>query len=78
MASLAIDRFSLPPRLEAEAQRLAAELRIDPKYGVQYPMLVGYLSASVAVALERPRWKSRDRLAVDLRTVQLLGRDRPR
>jgi hypothetical protein len=63
--TLAIDRFRLPPHLEAQAQRNAEHLFNEPS------LLLGYLSSSVAIALERPRWKDRDQLAVDLRTVQI-------
>ena len=68
---IALDRFreSVPPHIEARAQAIAAEVgpgRQDPHF------LLGYLQASIAVALERPRWRSRDRLAVDLRVVDIL------
>ena len=72
--SLAIDRFALPADLEAEAQRIAGEFRYnDPD------LMLGWLKASVAIALERPRWRNRDRdrLAVDLRVVQIV-QTRPR
>lgn len=74
---LAIDRFrtkGLPPRLETEARLIAHDLRgsgsADPAF------LLGWLTASVATSLERPRWRSRDRLAIDLRVVDILRAER--
>lgn len=70
MTELAIDRFRdkrLPRRLEDEARDRAAIIGSG-----NADFLLGYLQASVAMALERPRWASKDKLALDLRTVQLL------
>ena len=77
MTTLAIDRFreqGLSPDLEARAQEVAREIRWadDPN------LLCGYLSQSIAIALERPRWASHDRLAIDLRVVDIIrGRRTP-
>lgn len=71
MTTLAIDRFrarGVAPDIEARAQEIASAMR-----GVRDPaLLLGYLEASVAVALERPRLANRDRLAIDLRVVEIL------
>jgi len=76
MTALAIDRFrqsGLPAHLEAKAQRRAAEMfRADGP--VEYALLFGYLEQSVALALRRPRWRSQDQLAVDLRTVEIAAK----
>jgi hypothetical protein len=73
MSELAIDKFrtkGLAPPLEARAQRIAHELAgsgsAEPSF------LLGWLTASVAKDLEHSRWRSRDRLAVDLRIVDIL------
>ena len=66
--TLAIDRFRAKPLradLELQAEENASYLISDAN------ALLGYLQASVAIDLERGRWRSRDRLAVDLRTVQI-------
>lgn len=69
--SLAIDRFraSVPSGIERRAQEIADELG-NPT-NTNDSTLLGYLSSSVAIALERPRLLPRDRLAVDLRVVDI-------
>jgi hypothetical protein len=70
--ALAIDRFVLPARLEKRAQEIASEIGVHQRDDFTAPFLLGYLKSSVATSLERPRLLSRDRLAVDLRVVQIL------
>jgi hypothetical protein len=65
MSDLAIDRFALSPDLEERAEEIAGYLPNDAD------LLLGFLQSSIAISLERPRWQSRDRLAVDLRAIQL-------
>jgi hypothetical protein len=72
----ATDRLRLSPELEAKAQKLADDLGRGryPERPINHAFLLGYLEEAVAVALERPRWASRDDLRVDLRAVQIVGR----
>ena len=67
------DRYKEPlsPRLEEQAQNAAQMLRHRDGSRPDAALLLGYLQNSVAHALARPPWKSRDRLAVDLRAVTL-------
>ena len=73
MTELAIDRFrakGLDPQLEQRAQKIADELG-GGKSRLSSALVNGWLSASIALALEHPRG-FQDRLAIDLRVIEIL------
>jgi len=67
MTTLAIDRF----RAKGLSAVDEATARDHASYLLSSEACLGYLEASIAIALEQPRWRSRRRLAIDLRTVQI-------
>lgn len=65
----AIDRFR--ERRLRTSEELHAEAIAQTMVNPTPAFLFGYLESAVAEHLDRPRWSSRSRLAIDLRAVQI-------